>query len=69
MDTRFLAVFLAFTACTHAHDIPIKPAPLEAKIADKAKIMPPPPPPETKAIAPVMTDVEIDDPTSRSESQ
>lgn len=70
MDTRILAVFLAFTACSHARDIPIKPvAATEAKIADKAKVMPPPPPPETKAIAPVMSDVEIEDPTSRSETQ
>jgi hypothetical protein len=74
MDTRILAVFLALTGCTHAPEIPITPAQVaDGKIADKAKIMPPPPPPEAKAIAPVMTDIEVgedpQDPTSSTEIQ
>jgi hypothetical protein len=76
MDSRILPLFLALlflalTACTHARDIPITPVALaDGKIADKAKIMPPPPPPETKAIAPVMTDIEVDEgSTSSSEIQ
>ena len=73
MDSRYFAVFLGFCACTHAGEIPIKPVVVaEEKIADKAKVMPPP---EPKAIAPVMTDIEVgEDPddtdaTSRSEIQ
>lgn len=69
MDSRIFAVFLGFCACSTARDIPIQPAaPVEAKIADKVKVMPPP---EPKAIAPVMSDIEIEDPdpTSRSEIQ